>query len=182
MAYNPVIGSIYHLYHISHLYIAFWGIICYLPPIKGTRNNHRSKHYINLLSKRLGCGPGFFSSATKYFLTFDRRQHSTKGFRQNCSVFLWTRGLSPWRLRFCNGKSPFLIRDTSSLGWFFGVFLVNDNKNLTKFKGAKGLPKICQIVFCNPRNLPQVLNLSASDLLHVIGFSRSKSLITSLPG
>ncbi len=35
MAYNPPIGSIYHLYH---LYIAFWGVICYLPPFRGTRN------------------------------------------------------------------------------------------------------------------------------------------------
>ena len=42
-------------------------------------------------------------------------------------------------------------------------------KHLTKFKGAKGLPTICQIVFCNPRNLPKVLPLSASDILHVIG-------------
>ena len=23
-----------------HLYIAFWGVICYLPPFRGTRNNH----------------------------------------------------------------------------------------------------------------------------------------------
>ena len=29
----------YHLY-IYHLYIAFWGVICYLPPFRGTRNNH----------------------------------------------------------------------------------------------------------------------------------------------
>ena len=34
MAYNPPIGSIYHLY------IAFWGVICRLPPFRGTRNNH----------------------------------------------------------------------------------------------------------------------------------------------
>ena len=47
-------------------------------------NHESSKHYTNFLSKLLGCGPGFFSSATKYFLTFDRRQHSTKGFRPNC--------------------------------------------------------------------------------------------------
>ena len=33
-ANNPPIGSIYHLY------IAFWGVICYLPPFTGTRNNH----------------------------------------------------------------------------------------------------------------------------------------------
>ena len=25
---------------MHHLYIAFWGVICHLPPIKGTRNNH----------------------------------------------------------------------------------------------------------------------------------------------
>ena len=25
---------------IYHLYIAFWGVICYLPPFRGTRNNH----------------------------------------------------------------------------------------------------------------------------------------------
>lgn len=24
---------------VSHLYIAFWGVICYLPPIKGTIGN-----------------------------------------------------------------------------------------------------------------------------------------------
>ena len=34
VAYNPPIGSIYHLY------IAFWEVICYLPPFRGTRNNH----------------------------------------------------------------------------------------------------------------------------------------------
>ncbi len=26
--------------YIYHLYIAFWGVICYLPPFTGTRNNH----------------------------------------------------------------------------------------------------------------------------------------------
>ena len=26
--------------YINHLYIAFWGVICYLPPFRGTRNNH----------------------------------------------------------------------------------------------------------------------------------------------
>ena len=30
------IPLIYHLY----IYIAFWGVICYLPPFRGTRNNH----------------------------------------------------------------------------------------------------------------------------------------------
>ena len=33
-AFNPPISSIYHLY------IAFWGVVCYLPPFRGTRNNH----------------------------------------------------------------------------------------------------------------------------------------------
>ena len=30
---------------IYHLYIAFWGVICYLPPFRGTRNNHWYKSY-----------------------------------------------------------------------------------------------------------------------------------------
>ena len=25
---------------IYHLYIASWGVICYLPPFRGTKNNH----------------------------------------------------------------------------------------------------------------------------------------------
>ena len=31
-----------------HLYIAFWRVICYLPPIEGTRNNHWSKRWLAL--------------------------------------------------------------------------------------------------------------------------------------
>ena len=36
------IGSIFHPPegNIYHLYIAFWGVICHLPPFRGTRNNH----------------------------------------------------------------------------------------------------------------------------------------------
>ena len=30
---------------IYHLYIAFWGVICYLPPFRGTRNNHWYSRY-----------------------------------------------------------------------------------------------------------------------------------------
>ena len=40
MAYNPPIGTIYHLY------IANWVIIYHLPPVKGTRNNHEVKKVI----------------------------------------------------------------------------------------------------------------------------------------
>ena len=29
--------------YIYHLYIAFWGVICYLPPFRGTRTNHWSQ-------------------------------------------------------------------------------------------------------------------------------------------
>ena len=35
MAYNPPIGSIYHLY------IAFWVVICYLPPFKQPLNQYQ---------------------------------------------------------------------------------------------------------------------------------------------
>ena len=42
MAYIPPIGSIYmYIPLIYHLYIAFWGVLCYPPPFLGTRNNHR---------------------------------------------------------------------------------------------------------------------------------------------
>ena len=32
--------AVYTTYIIYHLYIAFWGVICHLPPFRGTRNNH----------------------------------------------------------------------------------------------------------------------------------------------
>ena len=38
MIYNHQIGSIYHLCtSYIYIYIANWVIVCYLPPIKGTR-------------------------------------------------------------------------------------------------------------------------------------------------
>ena len=36
---------------IYHLYIAFWGVICYLPPFMGTRNNHWPDWKTNLPRK-----------------------------------------------------------------------------------------------------------------------------------
>ena len=46
VAYNHPIGNIYHLYTSYIFHIAFWGVICYLPPFMGTRNNHWSKRNI----------------------------------------------------------------------------------------------------------------------------------------
>ena len=40
VAYNHPIGNIYHLYTSYIFHIAFWGVLCYLPPFMGTRNNH----------------------------------------------------------------------------------------------------------------------------------------------
>ncbi len=44
----PLKGGRWHIFpqlavyttYIYHSYIAFWGVICYLPPFRGTRNNH----------------------------------------------------------------------------------------------------------------------------------------------
>ena len=46
--YTTYIPLIYHLYYI--LYIAFWGVICYLLPFRGTRNSH---WYVYLPSLKL---------------------------------------------------------------------------------------------------------------------------------
>ena len=35
----PIV-SIYHLYTTYCIVLAFWGVICHLPPFMGTRNNH----------------------------------------------------------------------------------------------------------------------------------------------
>ena len=42
MAYNPPIGSIYTTYNTIYI-LPSGGVICYLPPFRGTRNNHSPK-------------------------------------------------------------------------------------------------------------------------------------------
>ena len=51
MAYNPPIGRKNTTY-IPLIVLAFWGVICYLPPFRGTRYNHWSEQEIVKVPKR----------------------------------------------------------------------------------------------------------------------------------
>ena len=42
---HPPIGSIYHLY-IPLIVLAFWGVICYLPPLRGTWKIHWNQAWL----------------------------------------------------------------------------------------------------------------------------------------
>ena len=71
---------------IYHLYIAFWGVICYLPPIKGTRNNHwHWKRKIIFQTCILGFHLSFFQGVNK--------RKSSQILRVSCSVFITWKNL-----------------------------------------------------------------------------------------
>ena len=94
----------------KHLYIAFWGVICYLPPFMGTRNNHWNDSHLffplktnfrMFSEKSMGVG-SICVSPTKMFRPFEKGTNSLVflGGFQSCvnkvEARWWNFNPDPW--------------------------------------------------------------------------------------